>query len=199
MSEEERPWIDALKVTNPKIPPGGEWKLTLEDIHELAKVRDEITKKRGVVLSSSLLIEELLEVMITNIFFSKDIDRVTKEKELFGGAVLEREFFTFMSKWKVFRELCHHHPALNTKDHSDLLRELKEIINIRNRFAHGKVVFKEGKNPTLVYFEDGEKEQLLNDAYFEELRVKFHSVHTEMWEVSVLGIEGYAKNLQEGS
>ncbi len=194
-NEEEKPWIDALKVTNPEIHPKGEGKLSIEDIQKLTVVRDEITKKRGRVLSSALLIEELLEVIITDTFFNKDIGKITKEKELFEGAMLEREFFTFMSKWKVFKELCNNHPALNAQNRPDLLTKIKEIINIRNRFAHGKVIFREGKNPTLVYYENGKKEKLLDDSYFEELRVKFNSLHTEMWEILGLEIRQYAKNL----
>lgn len=192
--EEDSFWIDSLKVMKPEIPPNGEWRMTVEDIQELQKIRDEITRKRGMVISSALLIEELLEVMITDTFFNKEVDKITKEKELFEGAMLEREFFTFMSKWYVFRELCHNHPSLNTKDRSDLLTELKEIVGIRNKFAHGEVVFKEGKNPTLIYYENGKKEQILSDSYFEELRVKFARVHTTMWEVLELEIKQYNKN-----
>jgi len=191
-NNEEGFWIDSLRVTSPKIPPKGEWKMSVQEIQELQKVRDEITKKRGKVISSALLIEKLLEVMIINTFFNKDVGNLTKEKELFGGAMLEREFFTFMSKWHVFRELCHSHPSL--KDHSDLLKELKEIVDIRNRFAHGEVIFKEGKNPNLIYFQNGRKEQPLSDSYFEELRVKFARVHTTMWEVLELEIKEYGKN-----
>jgi len=173
----------SLTVTNPEIPAKGSWKVTKEDIQELMRQKDVLIGIRGRVVDATIEIENLLDSVVTNLLFQKEPSKITLEKTTFKGEVLDREFFTLMNKWKVFKGLCHSHDSLKSQNYTRLLSDIHKIINIRNRFAHGKIYFKEAKMPTLEYYENGKKEDKLDNDYFDNLNSLFNEVHNHLFKI----------------
>src|SRR3989344_825108 len=197
-------WVDSLKLTDRSGSPDKIFGLSKENVNGLWKEKREITEKIGVIINSLLVIENSLELIITDCFFkkqlvNKDIIEITHEEKLFGELLLKREFFTTMNKWRVLRGLSKSHPFFEGKNIRSLLTKLKETINIRDRFAHGDIIFKELKYPILTYYEDGYKEQNLSESYFEEINLKFKEVHLELVRISIDLRKFYQKSPESDS
>ena len=94
--------------------------------------------------------------------------KITKEKEFFRENILY-ERFNFMDKWKLFSAFETIYEELKEKKYSELRGNIHNFIGIRNKFAHGKVRFKEGKDLILVYYQKGEKEDIITEDYIENI------------------------------
>ena len=98
--EEEFPY--GIKLNKPKdIPKEKEWGFTAEDLELILKRQEDVALIRGKVISSALYVEHELDYFLCRTFFKDN----SKEKELFRELLLEKEFFTFMQKWKLLGEL----------------------------------------------------------------------------------------------
>jgi len=165
-----------FKITNPEdIPPGGSWTVTQEDLKNIEEQNEALIAIRGRVITASLLIEQKLDEVLAIIFVGSQMHAVNLFKEL----LLEKEFFTFMNKWKLFRDLSKREIIKFAKEEERkaFLTELRKIIETRDRFAHGDVVFS-GTSPKLDYLVDGEhKIQILDNSYFDELNEIFSYSH----------------------
>jgi hypothetical protein len=165
-----------FKITNPEdIPPGGSWTVTQEDLRNIEEQNEALIAIRGRVITASLLIEQKLDEALAMLFVGNQMHAINLFKEL----LLEKEFFTFMNKWKLFRGLSKREIIKFAKEEERkvFLSKLQKIIETRDRFAHGDVVFS-GTNPKLDYLIDGEhKTQVLDNSYFDGLNEVFSYTH----------------------
>jgi len=102
---------------------------------------------RGDIINNSLFIEEQLEIILFKIF-----------RKEFG-------VITFMDKWKKLGEMFHSIEPYKERDYSLLRTDLLEIINIRNKFAHGKLThFGDNSEKMIIeYFSEGVKREEINE------------------------------------
>jgi hypothetical protein len=161
-----------IKITNPKeIPPGHVWTVSEEDLKLITEQNEALANIRGRVISVALLVEQKLDDIISLIFMGNNLNGTTLFKEL----LLNKEFFTFMSKWRLFRDLTNL-KIINIADEKvrkKILTLIKDVIEIRDKFAHGDIVFS-GTQPQLYYIRDGEKKYDILDAeYFKNLDTIF--------------------------
>ncbi len=150
------------------------WGYTAYDLDEVMKKHEEIIEMRGRIVSACLAIERRIGEYILDIFCKKNM------KSLFTELILEKEFFTFMNKWKILRELTHILKVENIseKERKELLTLLREVIETRDRFAHGKLSFY-GKKPQLYFQSGGRRLSLFIDKkFFSDFEKKFKkSIH----------------------
>jgi hypothetical protein len=138
--------------------------------------RDEIFQQwRGHIINNALFIEEKIANIISKIFFDKNRERISQ----FHSIILEREFFTFMNKWKVLRDILNSISPYKEKDYTQLKTDLKEIVEVRDKFAHGNVIYSgdDGKKIFLEYFSgEAKREEITEDTIkkFIELAKKCH-------------------------
>lgn len=124
---------------------------TIEDIPKINWDEvDKFQKWRGEVVSQAILVEQQIEEIISKIFFNKNVDLVDN----FRSFILGRDFFTFMNKWHVLKDILDTMEPYKNEDYKELKRELHDIVNIRNNFAHGKAVHYNGEI-ILEYFREG--------------------------------------------
>lgn len=113
---------------------------------------------RGQIINNALSIEEQIEKIISKIFFKEDNENADK----FHSFILSREFFTFMNKWKVLRDILNSVSPYKERDYKQLKTDLLNIVNTRDNFAHGKVDYSEGKI-ILKYFKNEPQEEEISE------------------------------------
>ena len=161
-----------FKITNPNdIPPGESWTINQDDLRKIQEQNEILIEIRGRIISSSLNIEHKLDDIISVLFMGNELDSINLFKEL----LLEKEFFTFMNKWKLLRELTQREIIRFEKEEvrKETLSLVKNIIETRDRFAHGEIIFS-GTTPQLIYLDGGKKKRVtLDNKYFDDQNVKF--------------------------
>ncbi|MBS3076236.1 hypothetical protein J4481_00655 [Candidatus Pacearchaeota archaeon] len=144
------------------IPAGQEVKVLDTIISDNLK-RDEIFQHwRGQIINNSLFIENKIDSIITNLLFKQDVEK----SSLFKSVILSREFFGFMSKWKVLRNLLKTLMPFKDKDYSELFKDLHFIIDERDKFAHGQVSYSgmRGEKIFLTYFKEISKKEEITES-----------------------------------
>lgn len=124
--------------------------------------KDEIFQQwRGHIINHSLFIEESVDVIISKLLFKKNIENIP----LFRSVVLSREFFSFMNKWKVLRDLLKTFKPFKDRDYSELFNNLHKLIDERDKFAHGQVTYSGnmGENIYLEYFKETLKKEEITE------------------------------------
>ncbi len=101
-----------------------------EELAELEKSNKEFLELRGYILERTVEIEYKLVLLLTAYFC---MDKFEKFREL----IMDKEFFTFFQKIKIFNELQLHKDSTFGKKFDKFSEKLYQINDIRNTFAHG--------------------------------------------------------------
>jgi len=157
-----------------EIPPLGMQKLEF-NFAETFQKDERFQAWRGHIINNALFIEEKIDNIISKIFLGKNMERF----EQFNSIILAREFFTFMSKWNVLRDILNSINPYKERDYIQLKTDLQKIIEVRNKFAHGKVSYSGNKGEKIIleYFSGGPKKEEINENMiknFIELVKKCH-------------------------
>ena len=124
--------------------------------------KDEFFQKwRGHIINNALFIEEKMEYIISKIFFKKNRENINQ----FHSIILCKDFFTFMNKWFVLRDALNFISPYKERNYTRLKTNLKEIINIRNKFAHGQVSYFGNKSEKIIleYFSGETKREEITE------------------------------------
>lgn len=161
-----------IKLSKPENLPMEKFAYSAEHLKLVLKENDKIIELRGQIISGTLFIEHELNEIILKYFFEKQEEK----KSCFQELVLEKEFFTLMQKWRILRELLNRNVVTipGEKDKKEVLRLIHEVIEIRDRFAHGAISF-EFTTPVIEYLKNGEKKKdILNKKYFYKISKIFN-------------------------
>jgi len=123
---------------------------------------DEIFQQwRGHIINHSLFIEESLEIIISKFLFKKDMENAS----LFKSIILNREFFSFMNKLRVLKDLLKTIEPFKSRDYSELFKKLHKLIGERDKFAHGQVTYfgDKGEDIYLEYFKESLKKEEITE------------------------------------
>ena len=124
------------------------------NLSKCIRFQDFFITKRGEIINLSNDIEETL-LLIIQIFLSSTEEETKKLQQL-----MEKPTdFTFMNKWKCFREQFNKKDEIKSlkNKYQWLKKAVHEAINMRDKYTHGKLFFQE-ENPMLEYFSSsGEK------------------------------------------
>jgi len=136
------------------------------NLSKCIRFQDFFITKRGEIINVSNDIEEMLLFAI-QIFLS------TSEEEIkeYQQSLEKPTEFTFMDKWKRFRELFNKKDEIKSlkNEYPWLKKAVHEAINIRDKYTHGKLFFQE-EDPMLEYYSSsGEKKsEKLSESKIEE-------------------------------
>ncbi|MFH0713804.1 MAG: hypothetical protein V1644_02960, partial [Candidatus Micrarchaeota archaeon] len=112
--------------------------------------------------------------ILASVFFGEDISACSVFREL----VLEKEFFTFFNKWKLFREITKRKiiPFEKEETRKQFCELILLVIETRDQFAHGDITFS-GTRPRLEFLEDGKRKFIpLDNDYFDGLNKNFNTI-----------------------
>lgn len=153
------------------------------DLGEFYKRDLDFQFLRGRVINISLFVEERIDKIINKCFVKREQDL----NNLFQSVILGREFFSFMNKWKVLRDLLHNLPLFKeeftTKNYSNLLCEIKEIIDTRDMFAHGKATHKGDGTIVIDYFKENQKRDIIDSNFLDIFDKKVRIINGELEEI----------------
>jgi hypothetical protein len=146
------------------------------DLGEIYKRDLDFQFLRGRVINISLFVEERLDKIINKVFVKREQDL----NSLFQSVVLGREFFSFMAKWKILKDLSHSLPILKDKDYSSLITEIKEVIAIRDMFAHGKATHIDDGSILIDYFREKPQRDKIDSNFLDGFDKKARLINTEL-------------------
>jgi len=121
----------------------------IPQFEDAVKTEKNINEFRGIILDKVVYIENMINFVLSN-YFCKN-----QSKQTFMEFVLDKEFFTFFQKIRLFEDLkLHKHPKVGDK-YKGYFGKLKDIDEIRNAFAHGFV--QEEDNKLILWYKKGGK------------------------------------------
>lgn len=169
--------VEEFEIRNPPIPPKGEWKFEREDFIKITEDSENLKRIRGEILNSSVQIEKKLDFIINEILIKN-----REMKGFFKEFVLDAEFFGFFRKWRVFREFSNRNIIPKEFCDEELRKDIKFIIDTRNKFAHGTIFFQHTQ-PCIEYFEGGKKIDKLTSEYFDKISETYFRVFNKLTEL----------------
>lgn len=136
------------------------------NLSKCIRFQDFFVTKRGEIINVSNDIEEKLLFAI-QIFLSTSEEEIKEYQQL-----LEKPTeFTFMDKWKHFRELFNKKDEIKSlkNEYQWLKKVVHEAINMRDKYTHGKLFFQE-EDPMLEYYSSSgaKKSEKLSESKIEE-------------------------------
>ncbi len=146
-------------------------RLTAEHIEDILNKGEEFKRIRGSILESSIYVEHKLDEIISNCLFDKN----NKKSILFKEIFLEKEFFTFMQKFRTLKSFFKTNLIkLKVIDYQkELFSLILKIIEDRNKFVHGMISFV-GTTLHLEYLREGKKEKIkIDEVYLKNLKYNF--------------------------
>lgn len=129
-------------------------------------------KNGGNVLYATTSIEQQLENILMQYFmgpFIKHEDR----RVLFEREILQSTALGYKAKKELVSTIVRHENLLDTKKLNLLQTILKQIMDWRNAFAHGKLVYDTEKGCSLRYYSGSAKTQHLTDDYWSDVEKYF--------------------------
>lgn len=151
------------------------------DLGEIYKRDLDFQFLRGRIINISLFVEERLDMIINKAFVKKEQDL----NSLFQSVVLGREFFSFMAKWKILKDLSHNLPILKDKDYSNLITEIKEVIAIRDMFAHGKATHMDDSSIVIDYFREKPQRDKIDSNFLDNFDKKVRLINEELNKIYI--------------
>jgi hypothetical protein len=161
-------------------------KITEELISKLSEMSNEVSNYRGKLLTLAIEMEQEINELIKRIIFNhagKETPfEIKKSEELIDNLFLKNNSLTLMARWKILRTLISSEKILDKKENKNFLRRVHELIDVRNIFAHGKLIFK-NEGIYISFFKNGINENLLDKNYFEEVIKSYTGSISEMQDL----------------
>lgn len=168
-----------IRFTNHvEIPPGETYKFELDNINDTLKKDDLFQAWRGHIINNALFVEEKIDLLISKLLFRKELEGAG----LFKSIILSREFFSFMSKWKVLRDLLKTISPFKETYSSELFSDLQFIIDERDKFAHGQVMYSgnRGEKILLEYFKGTPQKEEITEGTIKAFIEKCSKCYVEL-------------------
>ncbi len=182
--EEGKPFYAAAKIRLTE-DFDGKFNIKVDQIRSMDEQLTALLTIRGRIISLTIDFEKQVDYLISDLLFNglpKSNKKIHRRGEVlfFEEFIMNASLMSSSAKLKLLRILRKLHPFLIQNTEAQEIPSLfNEIIECRNKFAHGDISFKAtgqgiSEKPYLFYFYDNQpKEQLLNDVYFDGLNSLF--------------------------
>ncbi|MDP8211773.1 MAG: hypothetical protein P9X22_00595 [Candidatus Zapsychrus exili] len=143
----------------------------------------DIVQKNGAqVISSTIYIESLIEDILS-IYLFEDKKENNSKRSFFDNEILKSDNLSFSAKKELLQKLLNSLVFLKGKEKDLLQKNFKNILNIRNAFAHGKLVDDTNKDWQIQYYSGSKKNISLDDIYWQELEDCFNQTDTLLKDI----------------
>jgi len=177
--------FQAFNVTDEQSSDSAFWPKATEAYEHFKKFRSE-------VIEAGLFIESGLTNVLLDFLSGPNQQR----RDILKEQVLEAEFCSFFQKWKLLRQLLELYAeslGLDETKMKELRKELKDVISLRNRFAHG-VIYVDAQTFAvwIEYVEGGEHFEQILEADLVNAKDACDRVHASLWHVhEAIAARGY--------
>jgi hypothetical protein len=151
------------------------------DMTKAINLTREAEMNRLNVIQGALSVENQLDAVIAHYFFGSSHERRAAE-----SLVLNSDWCSFAAKCKLIAHISSEQNLLEGREKSEFDKLLRDVMSVRNAFAHGKFCSDE-KRLSLSFFEGTPRDKELTDEYLAEietlLRVAFEKTFTLTQEI----------------
>jgi hypothetical protein len=138
---------------------------------------DHARANGGMVIWSAICLDEKLDSVITRFVFPSEDIKNHKGRQFFTNRIMKDDHFSYAVKKKLIVEIVNSESLLEGPEKGELDKTLKDVMDFRNAFAHGEVIFEEDKGCVLSYWKGGPQRDVLSEEYWEKLENTFKRAH----------------------
>lgn len=139
---------------------------------------DQARVNGGLVIWSAICLEEKLESIITKFVFSSLEDvQEHKGRDFFSDRIIKDDHFSYALKKGLVVDIVNNESLLESREKDELSKALKDVMDYRNAFAHGDIMYEADKGCVLSYWKTGSKNDVLSEEYWEKLESGFKRAH----------------------
>lgn len=172
--------IDLLNISSDQVVDLGDGKKALQLGAFIAGEYEEVVslarRNGGHVLYAATSIEQEIEKILLN-YFMGPFTGPDKRRDLFTNEVLQSSTLSFKSKKELLFKVINETDSLTGKRKDKLQVHLKNIMEWRNAFAHGKIQHDSTKGCLVKHYSGNTKELILSDDLLDEIEKTFHECH----------------------
>lgn len=128
----------------------------------------------GMVIWSATCLEEKLDSLIIRFIFSCEDSQHQEGKQFFTTRIMKSDHLSYAAKKSLIVDIVNRESLLEGRDKADIEKALKDVMDFRNAFAHGEVIFEEDKGCVLSYWRGGPKRDVLSEEYWSKLESIFN-------------------------
>ncbi len=126
----------------------------------------------GKILYATTSIEQTLESMLLNYFMGPFIEHEDR-RVMFEHEVLQSSALTFRAKKDLAIKIIHKDNLVEGTKKNAIQKYLKNIMEWRNAFAHGKIQHDTKMGCFIRYYSGDTKTMMLDDQYWNEVEKAF--------------------------
>jgi hypothetical protein len=138
---------------------------------------DQARANGGMVIWSAICLDERLDSVITKFVFSSEDIKNHKGRQFFTNRIMKDDHFSYAVKKKLIVEIVNSESLLEGPEKGEVDKTLKDVMDFRNAFAHGEVIFEEDKGCVLSYWKGGPQRDVLSEEYWQKLENTFKRAH----------------------
>jgi len=120
----------------------------------------------STVIWSALAIEKLMNRIILNYYFTKDM---FKQSIDFNRRFIESGALSFNVKRRVVFGIAKDNQWIEGVAITQFENNLSKVEEFRNAFAHGHVTYDMNNGPTVTYFKGNIKKKPINDEFWKDI------------------------------
>lgn len=126
----------------------------------------------GTILYATTSIEQKMEFILLNYFMGRFI-RHDPKRDMFEQEILKSKALSFSAKKELVIKVITEDELLQGKKKNTVQKHLKNIMEWRNAFAHGKILHNSLKGCIVEYYSGHKQKLYLSDEYWNEVETCF--------------------------
>ena len=177
--------LDATALKSGMVGEGHNQGRTLGSLTVNERVWTEVAtakKNGGAILYATTAIEQKLESILLNYFLGPSIS-FNDQRRMFDREILKSTLLSFSAKKELVIKVINEGELLSKKNKPVIPKHLKEIMEWRNAFAHGKLIYDSKRGCVLGYYSGNNKKLHLTDEYWGEVETCFKKCNEFLDEV----------------
>jgi hypothetical protein len=135
-------------------------------------VMETARRNGGKILYATTSIEQTLENMLLNYFMGPFIEHEDR-RVMFEHEVLQSSALTFRAKKDLAIKIIHNDNLVEGTKKNAIQKHLKNIMEWRNAFAHGKIQHDTKRGCFIRYYSGDTKTITLDDQYWDDVEKTF--------------------------
>jgi hypothetical protein len=135
-------------------------------VTEAINLAREARRNRLNVIEGALSVENQLNAVILHYFFDPSHER----RASFESLILNSDWCSFAAKRNLINHIINERNLLEGADKNEFDKLLRNVMSVRNAFAHGKLVSDE-KRAWLSFFQGSPRTKELTDEYLTEIEI----------------------------